>query len=96
MLIRNVTNLLKGVLKQCLSGHRDLYMAGQGIGLHRDRNKKVRMYSMSTVYTDISLSQYDILKSLVGPWQLLDTTSLLILTSNSNPYSVLILKRSNL
>lgn len=29
----SAADLLKGVLKQRLSGHRDLYMAGQGIGL---------------------------------------------------------------
>lgn len=34
-----VSDLLKRVLKQCLSGHRDLYMAGQGIGLDRDNIK---------------------------------------------------------
>lgn len=42
-----ISDLLEGVLKQSLSGHRDLYMAGQGIGLDRDQIKRRRKIGLS-------------------------------------------------
>lgn len=40
VLFQSSSDLLKGVLEQSLSGHWNLDMAGQGIGLHRDRKQR--------------------------------------------------------
>lgn len=37
MCVFSLSDLLKRILKQSLSGHRDLHVAGQGIGLDREK-----------------------------------------------------------
>lgn len=61
----SVSDLLKGVLKQCLPGDRDLYVAGQGIGLERDKIKKKKLELLLEYAEMISgAHQTDLVKTL--------------------------------
>lgn len=58
VLFLSSSDLLKGVLEQSLPGYRYLYMAGQSIGLDRDKNVKVQFLiqktSLSLKYKKVS------------------------------------------
>lgn len=48
VLFLSSSDLLKGVLEQSLPGYRNLYMAGQSVGLDRDKNEKVQFLIQKT------------------------------------------------
>lgn len=40
-----ISDLLKRILKQCLSGHGDLHVAGQGVGLERGKEQQTLTFT---------------------------------------------------